>query len=51
VITVDLQRAAQLRPNDTVRFQKMTFAEATTLFSERERNLQRFRAGLSLRAG
>ena len=33
VITVDLPRAAQLRPNDTVRFQKVTVAEATTLFA------------------
>ena len=51
VITVDLPRAAQLRPNDTVRFQKVTVAEASILFAERERDLQRFRVGLSLRAG
>jgi len=51
VITVDLPRAAQLRPNDTVHFQKVTVAEASTLFAERERDLHRFRVGLSLRAG
>jgi len=51
VISVDLPRAAQLRPNDTVRFQKLSFAEAGTLFAERERDLQRFRVGLSLRPG
>jgi len=49
VITVDLTRAAQLRPNDTVRFQKVSVAEASTLFVGRERDLQRFRVGLSLR--
>lgn len=51
VITVDLPRAAQLRPNDTVRFQEVTAAEATALFAEREKDLQRFRVGLSLRTG
>jgi antagonist of KipI len=50
VITVDLPRAAQLRPNDTVRFREVTTAEASTLFAERDKHLQRFRAGLSLRA-
>jgi len=50
VITVDLPQAAQLRPNDTVRFQKVNVAEAITLFAEREKDLQRFRVGLSLRA-
>ncbi len=49
VITVDLPRAAQLCPNDTVRFQKVAEAEASALFIERERDLQRFRVGLSLR--
>ena len=49
VITVDLPRAAQLRPNDTVRFQEVTAAEASALFAEREKDLQRFRVGLSLR--
>jgi antagonist of KipI len=48
VITVDLPRAAQLRPNDTVRFQEVTAAEARALFVEREKDLQRFRVGLSL---
>ncbi|MEO8440355.1 MAG: biotin-dependent carboxyltransferase family protein [Spartobacteria bacterium] len=49
VITVDLPRAAQLRPGVTVRFQEITLAEATALFLERERSLQLFRVGLSLR--
>jgi antagonist of KipI len=49
VITVDLQRAAQLRPNDNIRFQKVIVAEAGRLFAEQERDLQRFRVGLSLR--
>jgi antagonist of KipI len=48
VITVDLPRAAQLRPNDTVRFQEVTAAEASALFAAREKDLQWFRAGLSL---
>jgi len=51
VITVDLPRAAQLRPNDTVRFQEVTATEASALFAGREKDLQRFRVGLSLRAG
>ncbi len=50
VITVDLPRAAQLRPNDTVRFREVTRAEAVALFVERENDLQRFRVGLRLRA-
>jgi antagonist of KipI len=51
VITVDLPRAAQLRPNDTVRFREVSAAEATALFLEREGDLCRFRTGLTLRAG
>ena len=49
VITVDLPRAAQLRPNDTVRFEGVTPAEAIALFVARENDLQLFRVGLSLR--
>jgi len=49
VITVDLAKAAQLRPNDTVRFEEVTLAEAGTLFTERENDLRRFRVGLALR--
>jgi antagonist of KipI len=49
VITVDLARAAQLRPNDAVRFEEVTPAEAGTLFAERENDLRRFRVGLALR--
>jgi antagonist of KipI len=51
VITVDLPRAAQLRPNDTVRFREVSPAEASALFLEREEDLCRFRIGLALRAG
>lgn len=49
VITVDLPKAAQLCPNDTVTFEKVTVAEAIRLFAERERDLQRFRVALALR--
>ncbi len=49
VITVDLAHAAQLRPNDIVRFEEVTPAEAATLFAERSNDLQLFRVGLSLR--
>ena len=49
VITVDLPSAAQLRPNDKVRFEEVTQAEASALFAERAKDLQRFRVGLSLR--
>ena len=49
VITVDLPGAAQLLPNDEVRFREVSAAEATALFLERERDLGRFRTGLSLR--
>lgn len=48
VITVDLPAAAQLRPGDLVRFAEVPLAEAQRLFVERERDLQRFRIGLSL---
>ena len=50
VITVDLPLAAQLRPNDSVRFREVTPALAAALFAEREADLQRFRVGLSLRS-
>ncbi len=49
VITVDLAPAAQLQPNDTVRFEEVTPDEAIALFEERENDLQLFRTGLSLR--
>ena len=51
VIMVDLPVAAQLRPNDPVRFREVTPAEAGALFIEREKDLCRFRTGLSLRTG
>ena len=50
VITVDLAPAAQLRPNDAVRFEEVTPAAAAALFAEREKDLQRFRVGLALRS-
>ena len=49
VITVDLGAAAQLQPNDVVRFEEVTPAEASALFLERENDLQLFRVGLALR--
>ncbi len=49
VITVDLAAAAQLQPNDVVRFEEVAPAEAAALFVRRENNLQLFRAGLTLR--
>ena len=51
VITVDLPVAAQLRPNDMLRFKEISLAEAAALFRARERDLERFRIGLQLRAG
>lgn len=49
VITVDLPRAAQLQPDDIVRFEEVAPAEATALFIQRETDLQLFRVGLVLR--
>ncbi|MEO7167160.1 MAG: biotin-dependent carboxyltransferase family protein [Spartobacteria bacterium] len=51
VITVDLPQAAQLRPNDKVRFREVGLAEATALFLARENDLRLFRVGLQLRSG
>ena len=50
VITVDLPAAAQLQPNDMVRFEEVAPAEAAALFLARENDLQLFRVGLVLRA-
>ena len=50
VISVDLPRAAQLRPNDPVHFLEVTAGEAALLHAERGEELQRFRIGLKLRA-
>ena len=50
VITVDLPLAAQLRPNDEVRFQSVSAEEARELFLVRENDLERFRIGLGLRS-
>jgi antagonist of KipI len=49
VITVDLGIAAQLRPGDRVRFSEVSLQDANRLLMERERDLERFRIGLSLR--
>lgn len=48
VITVDLGIAAQLRADDHVRFCEVSLADAHLLLLERERDLERFRIGLSL---
>jgi antagonist of KipI len=48
VITVDLSIAAQLRAGDGVRFIEVTLQDAHRLLLERERDLERFRIGLSL---
>jgi antagonist of KipI len=49
VITVDLGIAAQLRAGDRVRFSEVSLGDAHQLFLQRERSLERFRIGLSLR--
>ena len=48
VITVDLGVAAQLRAGDGVRFSEVSLQDAHRLLIERERDLARFRIGLSL---
>jgi antagonist of KipI len=48
VITVDLGIAAQLRAGDVVRFSEVSLAAAHRLLLERDRELERFRIGLSL---
>jgi len=48
VITVDLSLAAQLRAGDRVRFSEVSIADAYRFLLERERQLERFRIGLSL---
>jgi antagonist of KipI len=48
VITVDLGIAAQLRAGDRVRFSEISLQDAHRLLLERERDLERFRIGLSL---
>ena len=49
VISVDLPIAAQLRLGDRVRFHEVSLTEAHQLLYEREKELERFRIGLSLR--
>jgi antagonist of KipI len=48
VITVDLGIASQLRARDRVRFFEISMADAHRLMLQRERELERFRIGLSL---
>jgi antagonist of KipI len=48
VITIDLGIAAQLRAGDHVRFSEVSLQDAHRLLLERERDLERFRIGLSL---
>ena len=48
VITADLGVAAQLRAGDCVRFSEVSLQDAHRLLMERERDLERFRIGLSL---
>jgi antagonist of KipI len=48
VITVDLGIAAQLRAGDAVRFSEVSLQDAHLLLLQRERDLDRFRIGLSL---
>jgi antagonist of KipI len=49
VITVDLAIAAQLRPNDSIRFDHVSLRQARELFATRADDLARFRLGLRLR--
>src|SRR5438128_7624964 len=49
VITVDLGIAAQVRASDRVRFSEVSLGDAHQLLLQRERSLERFRIGLSLR--
>lgn len=48
VITIDLGIAAQLRAGDRVRFLEVSLQDAYRLLIQRERDLERFRIGLSL---
>jgi antagonist of KipI len=49
VITVDLGIAAQVRAGNRVRFSEVSLGDAHQLLLQRERALERFRIGLSLR--
>jgi antagonist of KipI len=50
VITLDLAIAAQLRANDHVHFSEISLSDAHQLLVERNRELERFRIGLSLQS-
>lgn len=49
VITVDLPMAAQLRPEDQVRFQEVSLSDAHSLLLQRERDFEQFCIGLDLK--
>jgi antagonist of KipI len=49
VITIDLGVAAQLRAGDSIRFVEVSTQDAYRLLLERERDLDRFRIGLSFK--
>ncbi|MFZ0915890.1 MAG: biotin-dependent carboxyltransferase family protein [Candidatus Udaeobacter sp.] len=49
VITVDLGVAAQVRAGDRLRFSEVSLGDAHQMLLQRERSLERFRIGLSLR--
>ena len=50
VITVDLPIAAQLRPDNRVRFQEVSLSDAHQLLLEREKDFARFKLGLELQS-
>jgi antagonist of KipI len=50
VITVDLPIAAQLRPDDRVRFQEISLSDAHQLLLEREKDFALFKLGLELQS-
>ena len=50
VVTVDLGIAPQLRTGDHLRFSEISLPDARRLLLERQRELERFRIGLSLQA-
>ena len=50
VITVDIPIAAQLRPDDRVRFQEVSLSDAHQLLFEREKDFARFKLGLELQS-
>nr|WP_221434283.1 biotin-dependent carboxyltransferase family protein [Geomicrobium halophilum] len=49
VAAVDLGRLAQLRPNETVRFEKITFAKAEELYLQQAQAMHERKIGISLK--